>query len=53
MVILDIPSENILYIFHVSPVDAEWRETKELLKCIDAQFYSFLTEIIGDERQTD
>ena len=33
-------------------MDAEV-ETRELLDNIDLQFNSFLTEIIGDERQTD
>ena len=28
-------------------------ETRDLLKNIDLQFKTFLTEIIGDERQTD
>ena len=49
---IDIPSETIFYIYHGSPVDAEV-ETRELLDNIDLQFNSFLTEIIGDERQTD
>ena len=52
MVMIDIPSETIFYIYHGSPVDAEV-ETRELLDNIDLQFNSFLTEIIGDERQTD
>ena len=52
MVMLDIPSEHIFYIFHGSPVDSDV-ETRQLLDNIDLQFNSFLTEIIGDERQTD
>ena len=51
-VMLDIPSEHIFYIFHGSPVDADV-ETRKLLDNIDLQFNSFLTEIIGAERQTD
>ena len=52
MVMIDIPSESIFFIYHGSPVDADV-DTRELLDYIDLQFNSFQTEIIGDEYQTD